>query len=105
MSELSLQHLVKIYPFVKVGGTVFGRKRMKELLERQRSQPFTTNEGVLAVRDFSLEVEQGEFIVLLGPSGCGHPDGWEVHGGPAAGAAEHCHDFPELLPVSQLHGL
>ena len=40
MSELSLQHLVKIYPFVKVGGTVFGRKRMKELLERQRSQPF-----------------------------------------------------------------
>ena len=26
MSELSLQHLVKIYPFVKVGGTVFGRK-------------------------------------------------------------------------------
>lgn len=71
MSELSLQHLVKIYPFVKVGGTVFGRKRMKELLERQRSQPFTTNEGVLAVRDFSLEVEQGEFIVLLGPSGCG----------------------------------
>ena len=53
MSELSLQHLVKIYPFVKVGGTVFGRKRMKVLLERQRSQPFTTNEGVLAVQEIS----------------------------------------------------
>ena len=71
MSELSLRHLVKIYPFVKVGGTVFGRRRLKEQLERQRRQPFTTDEGVLAVRDFSLEVEQGEFLVLLGPSGCG----------------------------------
>lgn len=26
---------------------------------------------VSAVRDFSLEIEQGEFISLLGPSGCG----------------------------------
>ena len=50
---------------------MFGRRRLKEQLERQRRQPFTTDEGVLAVRDFSLEVEQGEFLVLLGPSGCG----------------------------------
>ncbi len=27
--------------------------------------------NVLAVNDFSLEVEDGEFLVLLGPSGCG----------------------------------
>jgi multiple sugar transport system ATP-binding protein len=27
--------------------------------------------GVVAVRDFSLEVDPGEFIVLVGPSGCG----------------------------------
>ena len=27
--------------------------------------------GVRAVSDFSLQVEEGEFIVLVGPSGCG----------------------------------
>ena len=27
--------------------------------------------GVEAVKDFNLEVEPGEFIVLVGPSGCG----------------------------------
>lgn len=71
MSELSLRKLVKVYPFKKPDGLIFGRKRAREILERQRSQPYTTNEGVLALQDFSLEVEHGEFIVLLGPSGCG----------------------------------
>jgi len=28
-------------------------------------------DGTIAVRDFSLQVEQGEFVSLLGPSGCG----------------------------------
>jgi len=28
-------------------------------------------DGVTAVRDFNLQVEQGEFVSLLGPSGCG----------------------------------
>lgn len=71
MSELSLKKLVKIYPFKKPEGLFFGRKKAREILERQRSQPYTTNEGVLAVQNFNLEVEHGEFIVLLGPSGCG----------------------------------
>lgn len=42
MSELSLQHIDKIYPG-----------------------------GVQAVYDFNIEIEHGEFIVLVGPSGCG----------------------------------
>lgn len=42
MSELSLQHIDKIYPG-----------------------------GVQAVFDFNIEIEHGEFVVLVGPSGCG----------------------------------
>ena len=29
------------------------------------------NHNVQAVYDFNLEVEDGEFVVLVGPSGCG----------------------------------
>ena len=71
MSELSLRGLVKVYPFAKVEGLLFGRKRAKAIRQRQESQPYTTNEGVLAVQGFDLEIQRGEFIVLLGPSGCG----------------------------------
>ncbi|MDR3335046.1 MAG: ABC transporter ATP-binding protein [Treponema sp.] len=42
MGYLSLQHINKIYP-----------------------------DGVQAVYDFNLEINEGEFIVLIGPSGCG----------------------------------
>ena len=42
MSDLKLQHLEKIY-----------------------------DNNVQAVYDFDLEVQHGEFIVLVGPSGCG----------------------------------
>ena len=42
MAQLSLQHLDKIY-----------------------------DNKVQAVYDFNIDIEQGEFIVLVGPSGCG----------------------------------
>src|SRR5690554_3382499 len=29
------------------------------------------NKKVVAVKEFNLEIEQGEFIAFLGPSGCG----------------------------------
>lgn len=70
MSELQMRELVKIYPYTKPTG-LFGKKKAQAALEREKSQPYTTNEGVVAVQKFSLDVKDGEFIVLLGPSGCG----------------------------------
>lgn len=70
MSELQMRKLVKIYPYTKPTG-LFGRKRAKEALEREKAEPYTTNEGVVAVQDFSLNIADSEFVVLLGSSGCG----------------------------------
>lgn len=70
MSQLQLKNLVKVYPFAKVSG-LFGRRKAQAMLEEQKRKPYTTNEGVLAVQKLSLEIEQGEFLVLLGASGSG----------------------------------
>lgn len=71
MGELTLNNLVKIYPYTVVNNRFFGRKRAREALERERAMPYTTNEGVVAVQEFSLTIGDGEFVVLLGPSGSG----------------------------------
>jgi multiple sugar transport system ATP-binding protein len=34
-------------------------------------QVWKSYDGTLAVQDFSLDIEDGEFVVLVGPSGCG----------------------------------
>lgn len=70
MAQLELRNIIKIYPYTKVSG-LFGRKKARERLKQQRMKPFTTNEGVIAVQKFDLDINDGEFIVLLGPSGCG----------------------------------
>ncbi len=69
--QLVLRDLVKIYPFTEIRGIMFGKKKAKQWLEKQKQMPYTTNEGVIAVQHFSMEIKKGEFIVLLGPSGCG----------------------------------
>lgn len=60
MAGLSLQHIYKVYP-----GKEKKTKKKNAGETKQRSGYF------LAVRDFSMEIEDGEFIVFVGPSGCG----------------------------------
>ena len=55
MASISLRHIYKAYPRTKAD---------KKKEEEQNLSPF-------AVRDFNLEIQDGEFIVLVGPSGCG----------------------------------
>ena len=56
MSSVELKHICKIYPN--------NDKKKKHNLK-------VTDEGVLAVDDFNLEIKDKEFIVLVGPSVCG----------------------------------
>ena len=55
MASISLKHIYKAYPRTQ-------KEKKKE--QEQNLSPF-------AVRDFNLEIQDGEFIVLVGPSGCG----------------------------------
>ena len=59
MANLLLRHVYKIY-----AGTGKVKKNAKAELKK-RSGDF------VAVKDFSMEIEDGEFIVFVGPSGCG----------------------------------
>ena len=55
MASISLRHIYKAYPRSKQD-----KKKEQEL-----------HLSAFAVRDFNLEIKDGEFIVLVGPSGCG----------------------------------
>ena len=55
MASISLCHIFKVYQHTK---------KEKQKQAEQNISPF-------AVRDFNLEIQDGEFIVLVGPSGCG----------------------------------
>ena len=59
MAKLLLRHVYKIYPGV-------GKAKKNAKAEaKKRSGDF------VAVKDFNMEIEDGEFIVFVGPSGCG----------------------------------
>lgn len=70
MSKIIFKDVTMIYPFVEVNG-LFNRKEKKELLEKQKDMPYTSNEGVVAVQHFNATINDGEFVVIVGPSGSG----------------------------------
>ncbi len=69
MNRITLKEIAKIFPYIKVSG--FNRRKKQELLDKQKSMPYTTNEGVVVLQHINATIHDGEFVVLLGPSGCG----------------------------------
>lgn len=70
MALIKLKDVSMVYPFMKVTG-LFDRKQKKKILEEQKTMPYTSNEGVVALQHFSATINQGEFVSILGPSGSG----------------------------------
>ena len=61
MAGLSLRHIYKVY-----------QSKEKEKKRKKKDDGAKKRKGdFLAVRDFNMEIEDGEFIVFVGPSGCG----------------------------------
>ncbi len=62
MAGLSLRHIYKVYQSKEKEKKHRGKK---DDGAKKRTGDF------LAVKDFNMEIEEGEFIVFVGPSGCG----------------------------------
>lgn len=57
------------------------------------------NGETLAIKDFSLDIEEGEFIVIVGPSGCGKTTILSILAGlvpPSSGEITYCQDHITL---------
>ena len=70
MASLTLKNIKKVYPFN--GDDAKQKKKKKKGDEPEKKNNLQiTDEGVVAVQEFNLEIKDKEFIVLVGPSGCG----------------------------------
>ncbi len=70
MAGLTLKHIYKVYSGRKDSAKTAIKKR---IAKRKGKAPATEKRSgdFVAVKDFNMEIEDGEFIVLVGPSGCG----------------------------------
>ena len=86
MASVSLRNIKKIYPFS--GDDIKRNKKKEKMLEKlkkkdpdayqnyleqqeSKAKLQVTEQGVVAVQEFNLEIADREFVVLVGPSGCG----------------------------------
>ena len=65
MASVTLKNIKKIYPNTEK------KRKPKKGEEQKKSNLQITDDGVVAVQNFNLEIKDREFIVLVGPSGCG----------------------------------
>ena len=70
MASLTLKNIKKVYPHNGDDAKKAKKKKKGEAEEKKNNLQITA-EGVVAVQEFSLDIADKEFIVLVGPSGCG----------------------------------
>jgi len=68
MANVKLVDVKKVYPYVE---RKVKSKREAQQIEKKKTNLQITEDGVVAVQKFNLEIQDGEFVVLVGPSGCG----------------------------------
>lgn len=76
MASIRLKNIKKIYPIAPEDAKAMkkaAKKNKNVAPETAEAKPNLqiTEQGVVAVQEFSLDIEDGEFVVLVGPSGCG----------------------------------
>ena len=71
MASLSLRNITKIYPFNGDDDKQAKKKKKGDEPEKKKTNLKITDQGVMAVQEFYLEIADKECIVLVGPSGCG----------------------------------
>ena len=73
MAGVTLKHIYKVY----TGRQTQKKNPVKALInkirkkEEQKPAVEKRSGNFVAVKDFNMEIEDGEFIVFVGPSGCG----------------------------------
>ena len=70
MATVELRNIKKVYPFIS-GEQKKSKKKKADEPEKKKVNLQITDEGVVAVQAFSLDIEDKEFIVLVGAAGCG----------------------------------
>ncbi len=65
MATVVLKNVKKIYPFISGEGKK--KKKKKDESEEKKANLQITEQGVVAVQEFNLEIADKEFIVLVGP--------------------------------------
>ena len=69
MASVTLKGIKKVYPFSGDDNKKKKKKKKDDAPQEGKAQLTITDEGVVAVHDFNLEIKDKEFIVLVGPSG------------------------------------